>query len=189
MNPVVTPLHVPTTRQGLCDAPGLALVPVQSRCELAVMSQYMLGPQDLSRCHDLFRASIPREQCALSLMSPRAALPSLSQLACVLDKHHVSQQILRTHTAWWAFEPLCLASGCFLYLRHFPVPGTMGKGGQCQAAKERAGRGVGAAVECSCPTVSSFCSCTEILAILLARFLPEGFWRCLQLGITKPSCL
>lgn len=64
-----------------------------------------------------------------------------------------------------------------------------GQGGQCQAPRERVGQGVGAVVECSCPTASSFYSCTEILAILLARFWPEGFWRCLQLGITKSSCL
>ena len=137
-NPAVTPLQVLTARQGPCDASGLALVPVHSRCELALISQYMLGPGDLSGHQDLFRAPLPREQCVLFLLSPRAALPSLFQLACVLHKHHVSQQICRTHTAWWAFEPLCLASGCFLYLLHFPVPGTMGKEGNAR----RPGRGL-----------------------------------------------
>lgn len=132
MNPAVTPLQVPTARQGSCDASGLALVPMHSRCELAFMSQYMLGPGDLSGCHELFRPSLPKEQCVLFLLSPRAALPSFFQLASVLEKHCVSQQICRTHTVWWAFEPLCLASGCFLYLLHFPVPGTMGKGGNAR---------------------------------------------------------
>ena len=89
----------------------------------------MLGPGDLSGYHDLFRAPLPRPQCVLFLLSPRAAPPSLFQLPCVIKRHCVSQQIFWTHTAWWAFKPLCLTSGCFLYLLHFPVPGTMGSGG------------------------------------------------------------
>lgn len=131
MNPDVTPLQIPSTRQGPCDVSGLALVPTHSRYELA-LTYYMLGPRDLLRHHDLFRALLPGEQCVLSLRSPRAVLPSLFQLSCVLDKHHVSQQICRAHTAWCAFEPLFLASGCFLYLIHFPVPGTLGKGGNAR---------------------------------------------------------
>lgn len=84
VNPAVTPLQVPTARQGPCDASGLALVPVPSRCEMDFMSQYMVGPGDLLGCHDLFRPSLPRDRCVLSLLSPKAALLS----------------------------PLCLASGC-----------------------------------------------------------------------------
>lgn len=163
MNPAVTPLQVPTARQGSCDASGLPLVPMHSRCELALMSQYMLGPGDVSGCHELFRPSLPKEQCVLFLLSPKAVLPSFFQLACVLENMQ---------------DPPCLvgllATLLSLWLLSIPSPFSCawhhGQGGQCQAPRERVGQGVGAVVECSCPTASSFYSCTEILAILLARF-------------------